>query len=283
VQRRLTGIGLLAAAIAAVLVVPGVLGRPEAGTPRIGPIPGAPVQGSCLSPITTNAELESLIDDVPVVPCSSPHGAEITLVANFDSIAFPNPGWPTSNHDPIFNEPIAVCDTQNARFTGVTGISPVDRVLPRYRSKVAIPNQVQWLAGQRWYACEVLPDTTLPLRYRGTAEGALFGVPPSQYATCARAPHSAAVPCDRPHSAEQLTMGYRGPIQAWPPLPPPNGDDCRELAGSIIGTSDPEFGGRIEIIGWFDGSGLSCWLQAADGRLLVGTLIGHGSGPLPFT
>ena len=281
-QRRWSGLALLAVAAAAMLVIPGVAGQPMAGIPLIAPIPGPPAQRSCLAPITTSTELDSLVDAVPVVPCSSSHGAEITLQQNFFPIA-PNSPWPTSNRDPIFNEPISVCSDQNDSYVGTSGTSDFDRVLPRYRTKVTIPSEVQWLAGQRWYTCEVLPDVDLPLHYDGTVEQALHGIPPTPFATCAPAPHAPATRCDRPHSAEQLSLTLRDPTQSSPPPRSNTADQCRELAKKIIGTSDPEFDGQLEITDWLDGTGLSCWLQAANGRLLVGTLIGHGSGPLPLT
>ena len=272
---------MLAVAAAAMVLIPGVVGRPVAGVPRIGPIPPPPTQGSCLPPFRSEADLDALATP-PTVPCEQPHGAEITLVIQLDTVAQPHPQWPTSGSAAILAGPIETCRTQNARFVGSSGISPDQRVLPRYRSKVTVPSRIQWLAGQRWYACSVLPDAPPPVTYTGTAYLSLFGTPPAQFATCARAPRAAEVPCDRPHSAEQLTAGYRGPSQSWPPLPPHTADDCRELAKTIIGTTDPEYGGRIEITGWFDGSGMSCWLQAAHGRLLVGTMIAHGNGPLPL-
>jgi hypothetical protein len=281
VRRRWSGLVLLVLAIAAMVVLPRAIGRPVAGSPRIGPIPGPPIQGACLPPFVTQAELDDLSTPA-TVPCDRPHGAEITLVIQLDTVAYPEPAWPTSGTDPILSQPIDTCQAQNALYVGVTGVSPDQRVLPRYRSKVTVPDQIQWLAGQRWYACSVLPDVPLPVSYTGTAHLAFYGVPPAPFATCADGPHQAAVPCNHPHAAEQLTAGYQGPTQSWPPLPPNTADSCRQLAKTIIGTEDPEFGGRIEIIGWFDGSGLSCWLQAAGGRRLVGTLIGHGTGPLPL-
>lgn len=277
-QRRWAGFVLLAIAIAAMATVPHAVGRPFAGHPEIGPIPNPPTQGSCLPPFTTEAELDAL-PTPDTVSCDQPHGAEITLVIQLDTVAYPDPPWPTSGTDGVLAEPIETCKTQNARFTGASGVSPDQRVAPRYRSKVTVPSRIQWLAGQRWYACSVLPDVPLPVSYVGSAAESMFATPPAPFATCAIAPHERAVPCDRPHGAEQITSAYTGPTQSWPPLPPNTADSCRQLAKQIIGTSDPEFGGLIEVIGWFDGTGLSCWVQATGGRELVGTLIGHGNSP----
>lgn len=287
-QRRRIGLAVLMLAVLAMVMVPRAIDRPIAGTPQIGPIAQAPSEGSCLPPFADQAELDALTTP-HTVPCDQPHGAEVTLVMGLGSASEPDPVWPTSGTDRILAEPIAACQARNAGFTGASGTSGVlgaphyQRVPPRYRSKVTVPSRIQWLAGQRWYACSVVPDTPAPISYTGTAAGSMFATPPAPFATCATAPHGTPVPCDRPHTAEQLTIGDAGSAPSWPPSPLENANTCRVLAATIIGAPDPEFGGLIEITGWFDGSGMSCWLRAADGRTLVGTLIGHGSGPLPIS
>ncbi len=139
-----------------------------------------------------------------------------------------------------------------------------------------MPSTVQWAYGQRWYGCEVVPATdSYPIAWTGTAHLAGLGVPPAVFATCAQGIGGQPVDCSRPHTAEQLTWNDQ-PADA-------EVTGCYALAGAIMKTADPTYAGALVVANRKVQNWTECWVATQGSARLTGTLIGHGTGPLPLT
>jgi hypothetical protein len=166
------------------------------------------------------------------------------------------------------------CQDAVTRFvSGVRPNGPMGRIPPRARARVTLPSTTQWAYGQRWFACEVVPNTdSLPIEWIGSAHLAGLKVPPVPFATCALGVGGNRVDCRLPHNAEQLTL-------TDDPTGGPQG--CYELAAAIMKTTDPTYGGAVVVAARRVETTTECWVATQGSATLSGTVIGHGSGPLP--
>jgi len=272
-DRRAVAAVAFALALVSVIAFPGVVGRNTAGAAVVGTVPEAPSLGDCLAPLTAPQQLSSMTDAVDVVPCSEPHSAELVLMGRLETDAYP-----TSS--PAADALIAIdrqCqDTVTRYVSGVRSNGPLGRLDPRARARVTVPSTVQWAYGQRWYGCEVVPATdSYPIAWTGTAHLAGLGVPPAVFATCAQGIGGQPVDCSRAHTAEQLTWNDR-PADA-------EETGCYALAGAIMKTTDPTYAGALVVANRKIQNWTECWVATQHSAQLTGTLIGHGTGPLPLT
>lgn len=281
-DRRVLGALALALALVAAVATPGLAGRPTSGTAVVGTIPEAPKAGQCRAPLSAPAELNSRVDRVPLVECSEPHSAEIIHVGELTGDTYPDGGQRSRS----LSRAQDACDDLALRYVaGVRSDDIEHRVTPRYLARVTVPHELQWREGQRWYSCQVAPDTSFfPMSYSGSVRLAMLTVPPPLFAACANSlARIAPVPCDRPHAGEQLT--FEGPEAGFTDyvLGGDAGDRyCGPIAAGVLGVADPTYGGKLTIRFWRMDGGASCWAFSTDGQLLTGTLIGLGNGPLPY-
>ncbi len=273
VDRRAVAAVAFALALVAVIAFPGVVGRNTAGAAVVGTVPGAPSLGDCLGPLTAPQQLSSMVDPVAPVPCSEPHSAEIVLLGRLDT-----DGYPTSTaaaSDALAAIDRQCQDTVTRYVSGVRSNGPLGRLDPRARARVTLPSTVQWAYGQRWYGCEVVPATdSYPIAWTGTAHLAGLAVPPAVFATCAQGIGGQPVDCSRPHTAEQLTWNDQ-PADADVP-------GCFALAGAIMKTADPTYANALVVANRKVQAWTECWVATQGSARLIGTLIGHGTGPLPL-
>jgi hypothetical protein len=273
---RRTRAALLAVLVVGTLLgVPAVTGHTVAGrgvaAVTLSPRPEA---GQCLAPLQTPDQLNTVVDVVPFVPCSSPHSAELLTVRTLDPVDWPRRPDVT---DAKFTggELSASCDQLAAKYLGWGSQNADHRISVNFFTRLTVSGEQEWAAGQRWYACELMPGTLdFPISWTGTARDANHGTPPGPFAKCADEPAAPRVPCDRPHHSEQLTQTYGGrPLDAA---------ECTRLVRRVIGTPDPTFGGRLAVVARNLNGGTACWVTTTSSRSLTGTLINHGAAPLPL-
>ena len=261
-------------ALVSVIAFPGVVGRNTAGAAVVGTVPDAPKLGDCLGPLTAPAQLSSMTDAVGVVPCSEPHSAELVLMGRVDTDTYPTTS--AAGTDALIAIDRQCQDAVTRYLSGVRSNGPLGRLDPRARARVTVPTTVQWAYGQRWYGCEVVPATdSYPIAWTGTAHLAGLDVPPAVFATCAQGIGGQPVACTLPHTAEQLTWNDQ-PADAKVP-------GCYALAGAIMKTADPTYGDALVVANRKVQSWTECWVATQGSARLTGTLIGHGTGPLPLS
>jgi hypothetical protein len=273
---RRTSAALLGALVLVVLLgVPAATGHTVAGRgmPAVQLSP-RPQPGQCIAPLQTPSQLNTVVDVVPIVPCTAPHSAELLTVRTLDPADWPE--RPDVADARFTNGELSLaCNELAGRYLGWGTKNALHRVSVSFFTRLTVSSELQWSAGQRWYACELMPGVLdFPLTWTGTARNANNGTPPDVFATCAGQPAELRVSCNRPHSAEQLTQTYGGQ--------PMTAHDCALLAGRVIGTPDPTFGNQLTVIARRVNSGTACWVTTTSKRSLTGTLINHGAAPLPL-
>lgn len=271
-DRRYVGIALMSLILVAVLCLPGLLGRNLAGSAVPAVHVDAPLRvGECLAPLDTPEQLNSVVDLVPTVPCTAPHSAEVLVVGRIEQKTRPTISDQHFTTGPQSRQ----CDQRAAEFVGWGRKTALPRIQVSFFTRLTVPGDLEWQLGQRWYSCELLPGVLdFPISYRGTALDASFRTPPGAFANCSDGPGEPAVSCDRPHHAEQLTRTY-GRADTTNAV-------CDRLAGQVIGTTDPTFGGRLDVLTRVQGGASECWVSTTPKLRLTGTLINHGNAPLPL-
>jgi hypothetical protein len=272
VDRRYVGIILMSLILVAVLCLPGLIGRNLGGSAVPAVHVAAPLRvGECLAPLDAPEQLNSVVDLVPTVPCSAPHSAEVLAVGRLDQKARPTVSDQNFTTGPRSQQ----CDQLAAQFLGWGKKSNLPRIQVSFFTRLTVPGDLEWRLGQRWYSCELMPGVLdFPISYRGTAMDASFRTPPGAFANCSDGPGEPAISCDQPHHAEQLTRTY-GKLD-------PTNAVCDQLAGQVIGTTDPTFGGRLAVLTRVQGGASECWVTTTSNQRLTGTLINHGNTALPL-
>ncbi len=281
-DRRLVGIALMSVVLATLVSIRAVAGWEITGRPVAAPLPPAPQSGTCVAPAGM-AQLVQPVESVALGTCSGPHSAEIIFLGTLAGDAYPvSLDAPSLAGTPEFSRAQRVCHDQARRYIGEFDDAARWRVPPRLFVRVTVPSAAAWNTGQRWFTCQLVPQTNLDLvAFDGTIAGARSAArPPAILGSCAEKVDGPAVDCPLPHGAEQLTvwvpptrMAAQRTLRSGPPA-------CTELAATIVGRADPTFGGRIAIIDHIEPLQQSCWVVAADGSRLTGSLIGNGDRPL---
>ena len=274
-DRRGGGLVLAVLVLLVLVAVPAVTGRtvPGQGVPAVTLSP-RPQPGQCLAPLETPDQLNTIVDVVPIVPCSAPHSAEFLTVRTLDPADWPK--RPELSDAAFTNGALSQdCDQLAGQYLGWGTRNADHRIAVSFFTRLTVSEPLDWSAGQRWYACELMPGVLdFPISWTGTARNANNATPPESFAKCADAPGATQVPCDRPHRAEQLTQTF-GPRAL-------DTDSCTVLAGRVIGTADPTFGNRLAVVTRDADGGTACWVTTTSGRSVVGTLINHGPAALPL-
>jgi hypothetical protein len=281
-ERRLVGIALMSVVLATLMGVRAVAGWEIPGRPMAAPLPPAPQSGTCVAP----AGMEQLVQPVESVApgaCSRPHSAEIIFLGTLTDDAYPvDLAAPSLDPTPDFSRAQRVCHDQARRYVGEFDDAARWRVPPRVFVRVTVPSVAAWNTGQRWFTCQLVPQTNLDLvAFDGTIAGAQSAArPPAILGSCAEKVDGPAIACPLLHGAEQLTvsepptrMQAQRTLRSGPPA-------CAVSAAGIIGRADPTFGGRITIIDHTEPLQQSCWVVATDGSRLTGSLVGYGERPL---
>lgn len=301
-DRRLAGVLMLVAALAAVLVLPSAFGRRVAGTPVATVFPDPPRVGDCLlTPIRNSAIDYGLPPEVPITatnfgPCVGEVAGEV--VAEWPDLQTAEQA-PTSRRS-------GTCYPQAATFAGLetvgrsTDLPGVETGGPiSWRPTIGFdglwvtPGIREQHAGRSWRLCLVVPVD------RGTYQGSLrnaftSGSLPSVFGLCWEAADldlfPAMVKCNQSHPAELLATGVIRNRSLAPTEVIES--SCAQIAARIMHTDDPTRGGVLEVVadrqtGGSDGREdspliIGCFVTTADARPLVGTVIGLGEDPVPF-
>lgn len=271
-DRRFVGIVLMSLILVALLCVPGVLGRYLGGSAAPAVHVTAPLEvGDCMAPLDSPDQLNTVVDLVPTVACSRPHSAEILAVGRLDVSIRPSVSDQALTSGSLGRQ----CDQLAAKFLGWGTKTALPRIQVSFFTRLTIPGLLEWQLGQRWYACELLPGILdYPISYRGTALDASFATPPGAFANCSDGPGDFPLSCDQPHHAEELTRSYGTTAVT--------SADCRLLAGRVIGTGDPTFGGQLAVLVRQRGGAWECWVTTSSSSSLTATLINHGTAGLPL-
>jgi hypothetical protein len=283
IDRRLLGVALLAVLVAAGSIAHAVAGWQTPGTAVTAPPPAEPVTGTCLGRMTDDVQLAAPVDMVQAVPCADPHSSEIFFVGSLVGSDYPFRADRELIGTAEMQRAQRVCHDKARRYLGEFEDNARWRVAPRTYTKVSVPSRAAWGLGQRWFTCQVVPDVhDGPIEFAGTIAGARAAVhPPAILGTCANAVGGAVMTCTAPHLTEQLTDAPAPrTFRVLKSEDVPSRPSCMALAATIIGTSDPTFGGQLLITDHQEVLAQSCWAESANGTPLVESLIGHGAAPL---
>ena len=305
-DRRVWGTALVALVLVAALVVPNLAGRRIAGTAAPIPVPDPPRVGQCLLAAVDGGRSALEFNQVTVAaagvgPCGEQNFGEVVAVAS-DVHTFPSTvSNRTSHPEPLACQPTArrylgwdvAADELSVGESGGTG-SVSERVLGPWRpvstTSIALygPNLWQYMSGQHWLACVLLPRDA---PYAGSVRGGPPGPASSAYASCWNrggfVPRE-AVACKRPHMGEtfgvaRLNDTDRAALDGA----------CGDLVRSATGMTDPGRAGALVVevlIGGSTGTGsqpgsagqASCTISVRGDRLLTQSLTGIDDGPLPW-
>jgi hypothetical protein len=281
-DRRLVGIALMSVVLATLVGVRAVAGWEIPGRPVMAASPPAPESGTCVAPAGMT-QLVRPVETIAPGACSGPHSAEIIFVGTLTDNDYPvKLEAPSLAGTADFSRAQRVCHDQARRYVGEFDDAARWRVPPRVFVRVTVPSAAAWSTGQRWFTCQLVPQTNLDLvAFDGAIAGAQSAArPPAILGSCAQKVDGPTVDCPLPHGAEQLTvwepptrMQAQRTLRSGPPA-------CTVLAAAIIGRADPTFGGRIAIVDHIEPLQQSCWVVATDGSRLTGSLIGYGDRPL---
>ncbi len=283
VARASLGVALLAAVIGALAMAHGVRGWQIPGTGTIVAPADPPTAGLCLGPRDSDHEMADPRIDPDPVSCDQPHSAEVFSVGTIPGQAYPLAATDSPSQAPALAAALRTCHDDARRYLGEFDDAARWRVPPQLYIKVMVPTPLAWSVGQHWFGCQAAATRgPAVISFTGTMRGAFSSAePPAVLASCGQTVGSGRVPCTSAHRAEELSV-TRAPnrLEALTgvgsaPMPP-----CPQIAARLIGTSDPTFGGRLAVIEHAEPLERSCWISTTDGTTLVGTVIGHGSGPL---
>jgi hypothetical protein len=300
-DRRGLGAVLVLAAVIVALVLPSLDGRRVAGAGSRVPIPSQPAVGNCLMGA---AERHSALNypgakvlTVATGPCGGATFGEVVSVAE-DARAFPSAMAYNDNSRPQSD----ACGQSARSYLGWDRSADGGRPAPDAaavaawnpvvtQSVVLIgPDLSQYLTGQRWIACVVLPQQA---PYWGSIRGgATSSSAADAYGWCRAhtgTPAERALSCALPHDSEVLGWTSAGASAAALMT------SCTALVRTVTGLSDPTAAGRLKpsveldkTIGSQSGSGEAgsalarCVLRVEGNLRLGGGLTGIGDGPLPW-
>jgi hypothetical protein len=306
-DRRQWGVVMLVTVLLLALLVPVIGGRRMPGVAARVPIPGPPQVGDCLttevgSGRSALAYAQTTVFAPSLGPCGEHNYGEVVFLAS-DSSSFP-----ASVVNRMSNpEPLA-CESSAAGYLGWPTDSPqpadpapgsVDRMLGNWRpaatAAVALigPDLAQYLVGQDWIACVVLPQVA---PYAGSGRGGLAGGSADAFGVCVvdgGMPVQQAVPCSDAHRSEIFAT-----IAAQDQTRAVDLESCFRLVQRLTDMADPTAGGALQIEVATDRSVVAmthtvqapavaaragrCVVTALGERRLGASLVGIGDRPLPW-
>ncbi len=300
-DRRGLGAVVVLAAVVIALVVPSLDGRRMVGSGTRVPIPPPPAVGHCL---LGAAERHSALNypgakvlTVATGPCTAASFGEVVSVAD-DARAFPSP---MAYNDNSRSRP-DTCDQAARGYLGWDRSADGGRPVPDAaavaawrpvitRSVVLLgPDLSQYLTGQRWIACALLPQQA-PY-WESVRGGTVSRAAADAFGRCRAHTGTAAeraLSCALPHDSQVLGWTPAG-ASAAALLP-----SCTTLVRTVTGMSDPTAGGRLQpaveldkTIGSQSGSGVAgsalarCVVRVEGNLRLGGGLTGIRNDPLPW-
>ncbi len=299
-DRRLAGIVVLILALAVVVVVPSLEGRRVAGNATATTFPDPPAVGDCLrsrpTPAGSSGALVSVrVTDLDLGSCAGSVGGEV--VAFWPTVAIAAAAPSARFGGPCYLQAAEYAGLRStARTTDVPGAPSGLHV--RWKPTISfnavevVPGEEEERAGRQWSACLVVPLSGLD--YRGTLRGSVARGLPPEFGLCFAATDLGTMPelqrCGHPHRAELVATGWV-PDRSAVTVPELN-QSCVGVAGRLMGSDDPTRGGQLTVVtdrmtaqtdGRSDGAlAIGCFVTAAAGQLLSGSVIGLGERAVPF-
>lgn len=256
------------------------------------PTPGAftPPAGTC--------QVADFTDVVPLaafdpVDCAEPHRVETVHVGSFPADRAEPPMAGSTELRAAFVD----CDTRASRYVGDEWRAG------RLRLGVALPSEMGWAAGSRWYRCDLTELNTVeraaaPVTRTGSLRDALRG-PSALRLGCQQTRPGrnrtvdmvVPVDCATRHDAEFVGV-WRAPERPYPSRDAdwaPFYTGCRSVLGRYVGVPDDEnlrFRAAVVVRPpgagrWRAGDrGVRCYLWLSD-RAVTGSLKGVGVAGLP--
>ncbi len=306
-SNRAWGAVLLTLVLFGAVLIPVVTGRRIAGSAARVAVREPPQLGECLQASSGSGwsgfDFSAVqVLTAPVGPCGDANYGEVVAVSE-DSRMFPSS---LSARGP-YPEPLA-CQRPARTYLGwsigasltASDRQPADtegalaRWHPVVTDSLALlgPDVPQFLDGQRWIACVMLPRAG---PYPGSVRRGASAAPAAAdaYGTCTDDSASAfpvETPCAQPHDGETFGWAPVG-VTSEPSLL----GSCKVLLASATGRSSILNSGEVAVtltIGYAVGGvpevrhdreqRATCSVVAKDGRTLGGSLIGIGDGPLPW-
>ncbi|MDQ2846565.1 MAG: hypothetical protein M3Y77_09500 [Actinomycetota bacterium] len=306
-DRRIVGIGVVVAALLAIAILPGIVGKTVNGAAVVDPT--VPAVGGCVvapkgvqAPFDggTKGNIARLVPRASVGRCDSAHAARV-LATSIGRVEFGFDPAGSANIDTLDITPFDYSDAENRICP-----NPVTMVRPQ------IPTGYQWQSGSvrvelepmvrlggalvaaepgaasgQWLACVAQSDSGEPLAVDLTKPASwadLAACLDAAGLATSRSPISTGMSptlngCAGPHVA-QILGGWGG--TGGSPGPASFQAACRGFAASVTQMADPTVGGQLRPE-WSQGSGL-CLLTVVDPtRTLSGSLYGIGDAPLPWS
>ena len=264
-DRRAAGAVVLIAAVLVALAIPTTTGRRIAGSAARSTVLDAPEFGQCLSaaPEPTVAYRRVTAFAAPVGPCGPASFGEIVFVAP-DLRAFPS----SMEFDRTSFVDASVCEAPARAYlgwdpgvwNGSAGPTDIERALADWHPVLTQtlvlmgPDAAQYLAGQRWIGCAMLPRQA---PYSGSVRtGAASGAFPAAdaYGSCRAHPTGTAgrdLPCSVAHDVEVFgwaaTSGWGAPTSGAA-VEESVLSSCRALVTAVTGMIDPSAGGSLRVV-----------------------------------
>ncbi len=273
---------------------------------------GAPGPGACIEPVTAYMSSGHLMPTL--VSCESPHGGEVVAVYDAPESAADYPA--TARQLKEFDALLESCTGDGktigafGKFAGdnrlkVTEPSGPDQpkdawLVSSLQGTLLLPSPSRWNADERWVVCAaVLQHSDEGLsQYSGSARGVLQpGKLGSVFAWCKRQLDQnynrafVIVPCDEPHSHEQVASfsvaGADDPYPGEEQLGSLTASVCPNLVSTATGGRFDETSDEFDLSWtypiestWLDGDRTArCYIVSANGES-SGTV---GSGTAKFT
>lgn len=319
-QRRETGVAVVAAAVLLAVIVPDLGGRSIPGRAQAIPIRPVPSVGECvLTPIAalrgpTGNSFFVADDDVRVGACQGSRYGEVSAVLDGRG-AYVGGNTEGRYLSGNYGGAEYVCDYQTQDYQGVPaslrGGAAYANLWSATLSTLTLtmqPDDEQRAAGQNWTACiAVQVDDADNLTTFAESSRDLYrtGTPRPDSGSCldvADAATARPVRCDRPHGAENFGLAVTAVGEVG------TGDEgdlqrsCTELVALLTRAPDVGTEGGLEVFTattYRDDNGTviarpdsdsagvlaysSCQVVTPPGRTLSGTLVGLGDRPVPWT
>jgi hypothetical protein len=310
VERRWSGLVILAAVMFAVAVAPAIGGRAVGGRAVIGSIPGPPRVGDCLlqrpaGPETVDKTGAPLYGTLTTAPCAGRRfGDVVAVIAG---------GLSTGPVEVADDDGVISYDDPNRHLCSAAlagylhGARPAGAWSPAIAFSTVIggPSGLQRRTGQSWVVCVAQAEgsdgkATPYVGALSTSDSAdLLPARVAGAATCLSSTDfflQRPLDCRQPHPVESMAMLLTDhPSTTLAGLRA----RCRELARSYTQMSDPTAGGRlidavVAVHRASDGTqapGLvtgdetgfaRCVVQTNGSRQLIGSLLGLRDRPVPF-
>jgi hypothetical protein len=302
VLRRHVGVVVILVAGVVLVIAAGVQRGRVGGAARL-PL-GTPATGSCTAwirpahPATvggpvggpSSAATQLSYPSTSITDCALRHRG-LLISIDFST------GWPVLTTLPEIQRRDAACRDAADAWLSARGLAPFDD----HRGSTAIgwvpaltvvgravgPDSASRAAGASWSGCVLTslqddfsaaanPTPTMPGMCLRLRLKSLTALDVSGFTTVSTPPSE--IDCNARHPGQLLAFA---PTLTGDPSPAQENQSCQMAASRYTGTSDPGFGNSIvtEVV---HGNDTLCYAEVTGNRLLDGSLLGVGDGPLPW-